>query len=171
MKASETAKLLAVISAAYPNFQADESRAKVWAQMLADVDYRVADIAVWRHIATSKFPPSIAEIREQARIALQGPEYTATESWEEFIQGIRRFGQYREQEALDSFHPLTRRMAEAIGWWDACMSENVDVLRGQYLRMFEQLRQRDNLETVAGELYLPDASRPALGQGEQVGQA
>lgn len=171
MQASEVAQLVAVIAAAYPSFEVDKARIAVWVQMIGDLDYELAETAVRRHIALSRFPPTIAEIREQALVASRGPEPSGAESWMEFINGIRKYSLYSGKEALESFCPTTRRVAEAIGWRDAYMSENVDVLRGQYLRMFEQLRQRDNLEAIAGGLRLPSASRSALTTGGHDGEA
>ena len=171
MQASEVAKLVSVIAAAYPSFEVDKARVAVWVQMIGDLDYELAETAVRRHIALTKFPPTIAEIREQALEAARGPEPSGAESWQEFIHGIRRYSLYSELEAMESFCPTTRRVAQAIGWRDAYLSDNVDVLRGQYLRMFEQLRQRDNLEAIAGTLRLPRASRPALATGGHDGEA
>jgi len=171
MQASEVAKLVSVIAAAYPSFEVDKARVAVWVQMIGDLDYELAETAVRRHIALTKFPPTIAEIREQALEAARGPEPTGAESWMEFIHGIRRYSLYSELEAMESFCPTTRRVAQAIGWRDAYMSDNVDVLRGQYLRMFDQLRQRDNLEAIAGGLRLPGASRSALTTGGHDGEA
>jgi len=148
MSPVEVAKVLAVIAAAYPGFEVDEIRHKTWVRMLGDLEYAVADIAVERHCKLSRFAPSIADIREQAVAALHPDRITGAESWGEFIAGIRRYGYNRQGEAFASFHPETRQVAGLIGWYDSCMAEELGVLRGQFLRMFDQLKERNNREAI-----------------------
>lgn len=162
---SEVAKLLAVVAAAYPGFEVDEIRHNVWSEGLSDLDYQLANLAVRRYIALERFAPTIADIRKQAVWIKGGDAFTGAEAWGEFIAGIRRFGWNRENEAIESFHPRTRRVARLIGWYDACMSENVDVLRGQFLRMYEQLEDRDIREEAASGLMLPRGRVAELAAG------
>ena len=143
MSPAEVARILAVVAAAYPGFEVDDIKHSVWLGFLGDLDYQVVNEAVKRHVCTSRFPPSIAEIREHAAAVMNPEAITGAEAWGEFIAAIKRYGCNHEREALESLHPDTARVARLMGWYDSCMSENVDVLRGQFLRMFEQLRKRD----------------------------
>lgn len=65
MRASEAAELVLMMMAAYPNAKTTDSTSQVYEVMLADLDVRTAREAVKRLIATSKFMPSVAEIREE----------------------------------------------------------------------------------------------------------
>lgn len=70
MTHEDTMKLISLIVVAYPNFDKfrDESHIRstvsLWDLMFADDDVRLVSMAVEQHIATSKWPPSIAELRE-----------------------------------------------------------------------------------------------------------
>lgn len=82
MTRAEAAKLVAIIVTAYPNFdkfkdaQAVASTVDLWAAMFADDDARIVGLAVKKHIATNKWPPSVAELRE-IMLEIQRPELIA----------------------------------------------------------------------------------------------
>ena len=76
MTREETIKVIGIITTAYPNFDKfrDEkhirSMVAIWADMFSEDDAGLVALAVKEHISTSKWPPSIAEIREiMTRIA------------------------------------------------------------------------------------------------------
>ena len=71
MTKHETMQLLAIIRAAYPGWQKgnEQAAAELWAQQLRDIDANRAATALDKHIKTSKFAPTIAEIREGAQIS------------------------------------------------------------------------------------------------------
>jgi len=58
----QAAEFIKKISGAYPNLEFNENRIKIWVEMMADIDYSLAVTRLKKHITTSKFPPSIAEI-------------------------------------------------------------------------------------------------------------
>lgn len=66
----QAAKLVAICVTAYPNsdkFKTKESvvnAVNLWANFFIDDDWQIVGLAVSKHVATSKWPPSIAEIRE-----------------------------------------------------------------------------------------------------------
>lgn len=151
MLPAEIAKLLTVIAANYPNFTVDEVKHALWSEMLADIDYPTANMAVKRHIATCRFAPTIAEIREQAVIVAGCEEITAAEAWGELMQAVRRHGYYHESEGLASLSPETRRVAEMITWREINLNENLDVLRGQFLRMYQTVHERAKREAQLPE--------------------
>ena len=79
MKHEETVKLIGLLVVAYPNYDKfrDENHVRstvsLWNQMFADDDFRLVQLALEKHIATSKWPPSIAELRDiMADIQLPG---------------------------------------------------------------------------------------------------
>jgi hypothetical protein len=145
---AEVAKILAVLAAAYPGFEVDETRHGLWYQMLSDLDYPMAMMATRRHIATSKWPPAVSEIREQALIASGGEELTPAEAWGQVMQAIRRHGYYHPEEALDSLSPDVRRVVEQMGWREINTSENMDTLRAHFLRMYQVVSERARREAL-----------------------
>ncbi len=162
MKRNEAARLLTVIAAAYPNFEPDDDKVRIWAEMMADLEYETAATALQRHIATSRFAPTIAEIREQAVAAVTSSEITSAEAWGELMHAVRAHGYYHEREALASLSPITARVAGIIGWRDINMCTELDVLRGQFLRMYRLIRERNAREAVLPPWLLPPAPSPEL---------
>lgn len=71
MTINEAARILAVLKAAYPNSYANMSArdAKgtmaVWATQFADFSVEVVFLAVNKLISSSKFPPTIAEVKDK----------------------------------------------------------------------------------------------------------
>lgn len=71
MTINEAARILAVLKAAYPNAYANMSTrdAKgtmaVWATQFADFSVEVVFLAVNKLISSSKFPPTIAEVKDK----------------------------------------------------------------------------------------------------------
>ena len=64
MTKKETIILLGYLRIAYPNMFNDldaEYTGNVWYEMLCDEEVSLARLALKKHIATSKYPPSIAE--------------------------------------------------------------------------------------------------------------
>lgn len=71
MTKKEAVQLLAILKAAYPNFYKDMSAEEaqgtvsVWSMQFEELPAEIVLIALNKHIATNKFPPSIAEIKEK----------------------------------------------------------------------------------------------------------
>lgn len=61
----ETAQVLAVAKAAYPNWDLQPETVAVWQQQLAGEPARLVMDAVLEHVAASKWPPTIAEVFER----------------------------------------------------------------------------------------------------------
>ena len=64
MDKPQTKEFLNILADAYPNLElkTNYGRAKLWAKFMAEIEYSIAMKHLKKHIATSKFPPSIAEI-------------------------------------------------------------------------------------------------------------
>ncbi|OKP97744.1 hypothetical protein A3849_13640 [Paenibacillus sp. P46E] len=56
------ANFLAMVKTAYPYFEITEPGVKLWHLMLQDLDYKDAQGRLVRHIRSSKFAPTIAEL-------------------------------------------------------------------------------------------------------------
>ena len=143
MTKGEVAKLLAVLAAAYPKFEVDDVKVQVWYEMLGDLDYAVASMAVKKIIMQNTFPPSIAEVRKAA-IEISSPRVlTAAEAWGEVVKAVRNYGYYRGEEALASLSPTTAQVVRYIGWREICLNEEPEILRAHFLRMYDQIIARE----------------------------
>ena len=126
-----------------PNFLPDADSVKIWYSLLKDLDYESANVAIQKHILVSKFPPTIADIREQAVTVTIGDKPTWSDGWEEVLRAIRKFGMYREREALDSMTEITRKAVQRLGFKEICMSENLMADRANFRMIFETMADRE----------------------------
>ena len=126
-----------------PNFLPDAEAIQIWYELLKDLDYATANIAIQKHMVSSKYPPTIADIREQATEVSYGQAPLWSDGWEQVLRAMRLYGSYRLQEALDSMDDLTRKAVKRLGFKELCMSENIAVDRANFRMVFEQLANRE----------------------------
>ena len=126
-----------------PNFLPDAEAIQIWYELLKDLDYATANIAIQKHMVSSKYPPTIADIREQATEVSYGQAPLWSDGWEQVQRAMHMYGSYRPKEALDSMDDLTRKAVERLGFKELCMSENIAVDRANFRMVFEQLANRE----------------------------
>ena len=124
-----------------PNQQAME----LWFREIQDIPFDVAEMALRKWVATNKWSPSIADIREMTAGIVNGDPLTWGEAWEKALNAVRRFGSYNKGAALDSLDPLTRKCVESIGYLELCRSENIMVERAHFQKVFEVLAKREQI--------------------------
>ena len=93
MKESDLIKLFAVLEANYRNFITPEllpGLKKTWYQLFQPFPTAVVENAVFEFISTSKFPPTIADIKEiiYRQNTLTG--YTFDEYWQMMMNGYKK---------------------------------------------------------------------------------
>jgi hypothetical protein len=153
MKKTEIVKLLAIINTAFPNMQVTEAMVDLWYELLGDIDFITAQVAVKKLLLESPYPPAIADIRKQVA-EITTPEENKmdpAEAWGEVEKAIRHYGSYREEEALASMSPAVAKVAKYMGWREICLSEEPGVVRGQFLKMFSQVQEREKKEALLPE--------------------
>lgn len=150
---------------------ADKFMITAWAEMLEDIPLEKAKEAVRYAVATSPFPPSISEIRNYAvkisENSLRSPEEAwkiATEAIRDYnmrtvpIEGFNsksyefvKFGEPvkvqpsgLEYEAKRHVPPEVWEVMELMGYADMCRSENPDVLRGQFMKIWKRKTDREH---------------------------
>lgn len=148
MEKQEFALLASAIRTYYPkeNILPNQQAMELWYRELCDIPYQVAEAALRKWVATNKWSPSIAEIREMTVNVTQGDDMTWGEAWEKALKAVHRYGYYRAKEALDSLDPLTRRCVENVGFREMCLSKNIAVERANFRMIFETLAQRKKTE-------------------------
>ena len=109
MTKEEWSLLVKVVKSAYPNqtFCPDNYSLELYYRMLHDIPYGTLNLAIQRHIATNRYPPSISELR-----GCMAQKTDWSEGWEEVKRSMRLYGAPREKEALDSMSPLTRKIVQ-----------------------------------------------------------
>ena len=121
-----------------PNQQSME----LWFRQLEDLPAKVVETVVNLWVATNKWSPSIADIREKSAELLTGSRQDWGEAWEEVMRSVRAFGSWREKEALQTLDPLTRECVERIGFQSICASENIAVERAHFRDVYNQVYGR-----------------------------
>lgn len=124
----------------------NQAAMELWFRELEDIPYKVAEASLRKWVATNKWSPSIAEIREISTTMQYGEQMTWGEAWEKALNAVRRYGSYNKQAALDSLDPLTRKCVENIGYLDLCMSENIMVERAHFQKIFEVYAKREQTD-------------------------
>lgn len=167
MTKQEFATLAMAIRTYYPKEQIlpNQQAMELWYRELQDIPADVAEAALRKWVATNKWSPSIAELRETAAEVRHGEIPDWGEGWEQVLTAIRRFGSYREREALDSLDPMTRTCVQRLGFRNICMSENISTDRANFRMMYESLAEREQtrqqmalpLQEVISRLRLEEA--------------
>lgn len=150
MKKTELLDIVTVIVMSYPDRFKEESipgMVTAWYAFFKDDDKNAVELAVTKHIASNKWPPSIAEIRE-AMVDILHPELIPPDvAWVavcDLLSGTDEWGW-----GLPTLPPLIGRVVEAIGW-----SHLVELHRGS------AIGQKDGFDRVAFmDLYKPAYER------------
>lgn len=127
-----------------PSFLPDADAFNIWYSLLQDIDYMVAQAAIQKYMLTNKFPPTIADIREYATTIKTGEKPLWSDGWEEVLKAIRKYGSYRESEALESMTEITRNSVQRLGFRNICMSENIMADRANFRMIYEQIAEREH---------------------------
>ena len=152
LKASETAMIMAVLKAAYPRYYAtqteEDSRqaAKLWSSMFEDYTYAEVAPAVKAVIATSKFPPTVADIIEKIR-GFRGEEMSELEAWSYISRAIRN-SRYHAREEWEALPESLQRVVtpDLLKGWAMIEAEDVEtVIQSHFNRTYRtaQARQRE----------------------------
>lgn len=159
MTRTEFAKITAAIKAYYPqaNILPNEAAAELWFRQLADIPYETAVVALNKWVSVNKWPPSIADIREAALDVSTDAIPDWSEAWETVLNAIRRFGPYRQTEAMESLDDMTRTVVRRLGFMTLCSSENVAADRANFRTIYQMAAERKRREE-----QMPDGLRLAI---------
>jgi hypothetical protein len=151
MNRKEIINLLGIATANFPNLQQKDMTptAVLWEKTLSDVPYDVAENAVIKVLATSRFFPTIADIREAVGQITQPRTLDAMEAWGLIGEAIRKYGYTRQKEAMEFLPDDVGEMVKRFTWWELCMSETPDILRAQFRMAWEtQSKRRNELKSL-----------------------
>lgn len=149
MRKSEVAEIVMMLLASYPTAKTVERTSELYETMLADLDFAVARKAVTRLIVTSKWLPTIAEIRESCTALVHGPLRAGGEAWRDAIGEVRRGGRYAQPRFADALVGETIRLWGS--WQGFCDSPEDDPGgRARFIELYEQLAARRRADVVSG---------------------
>lgn len=158
MTKEEFVKIADAIKTYYPSEKIlpNKQAMQLWYWELEDLPYETAVISLRMHVSTNRFPPTIADLRKGAA-QMSGESRDWSDGWAQFREAVRRFGYYRQEEALASMDDITRRVVSRLGWKDLCTSENIMTDRANFRMVYEQEKVKADERAV-----LPERMRQAL---------
>lgn len=133
------------------DFLGDSYAVETWYKFLKDLTYEQLLAAIERYTMTNKFPPTIAELREQV-VDIQADNVDWSDGWQEVLTAVRRFGYCDEAGALASMSPMTREVVKRLGWQQICQSETDELMaiRANFRMIYES-----KTATVKQDMQLP----------------
>lgn len=127
MKQSELAATIAILRAAYPAATLLNETSTVYETMLADLGAAEVQRAVYEHIATNNWFPSVAELRKRVakhRVSAPGA-----------AQAL-----HQVQTGAVPMHPLARQALGLVGGtWEMRRTGNSTAWRAQFRDAYESL--------------------------------
>ena len=171
MDKKEFGLLASAIRTYYPKEQIlpNQQAMELWYRELQDIPYAVAEAGLRKWVATNKWSPTIADIREMTTTVQNGELPDWGEGWEQVITAIGKYGWYRANEAMETFDDLTRTCVERLGFKNLCMSENVNADRANFRMIYEQLASRKQKESVLPLGLMQEVERIRLEQQKPLG--
>lgn len=157
---TEVIKLLAIITAAHPKFEVNKAMIELWHELLGDIDYETAELAVKTFFMQNSYIPTIADIRKQSvKITCGSEVLSAGEAWAEIKRAISHYGYVRPDEARETLGPTLWQSVQYMGGWqELCHStEPEGVLRGHFIKLYEQQAQR-----LKEDMLLPTAVKQLI---------
>ena len=152
MKTDEALECLTVLAASYPRAEIEEATLVAYSSMLADVDGDQAQAAIKRIICTSKWFPTIAEIRAEIAEAATAQLPAVEIAWGEVWKAIGKYGMYRTPEFSC---PEIAAAVDAISWRHICLDENVTSTRARFTDAYRSIRE-GRVEAAQLGAHAPD---------------
>ncbi len=168
MTTLEIKKLVAVLIASFPASKVTDQTVTAYERMLSDLDFRVANAAIERLLATAKWLPTIAEIREACLALSAGEKRAGGEAWGDVLAAMRMFGYIRSPGVDFNFpDPVTAKCVAALGWSELCGSENATADRARFIELYDKLAAIERTKQLADSL--PAAQRLKAAAAQQLG--
>ena len=156
---------------AQPTFIPDQDAFNVWFELLKDIPYQQANVAIQKYMLTEKFPPTIADIREKATQIVESVDSSMSEleAWSLVRKAIRNSGYH----SVEEFEKLPEACQRAVGSaanlkeWALMDSERVETVeQSHFIRNYRTTVQRISRLLIASmrdnALELEKKEQPAL---------
>lgn len=138
MKPEEASSIVSALVDAFPHVQVRSGTVAAYAGALSDLPAAGVTAACARIIATSRFFPSIAEIRDSVFEATYG--FPSSEvALQELRANIKSAGQY--SGLCRWSHPALEEAASSVGWWSLSNGENPSAVHSQFLKAYEGVKR------------------------------
>lgn len=170
MRKEDFLKGITFLTIAY-NKEFTQEQISVWYDFFKNDDYEVFRQAVKRIIPKNQFMPSIAELKSEITL-ISNPvlQMNADEEWDNVLKAIRRYGSYRQDEAMKSLNLYTANIVRQVGYMRICMSENIQWERKEFMELFKMNKDRDENTLLLSEpqMTLAELTRIAKLKEEEI---
>lgn len=121
-----------------------EEQALMYDRYLRDIPPELLAKAIDKVVMTSKYTPTVAEIREAANSlystasGIEPPD--ASRAWGEVLKAIGRVGMYRKPKFDDS---VTAETVKRMGWKELCLQgvDTISVARAQFMKIYSSISE------------------------------
>lgn len=146
MEREEFKILVKAMKAVYanPTFIPDQDAFNVWYELLKDIPYKLAEIAIQKHMLTEKFPPTIADIRTKATEITEMEEINELAAWSMVYKAICNSG-YNSVEEYNKLPPIVQK---AVGdpanlrEWALMDEKMISSVRARFIDSFKIVERR-----------------------------
>ena len=160
MTRDEIVTILGTLRTAYPKFYAEMSKQEMfntidlWTEMFAHENPKLVVAAVKNLINTFKWPPTIADVKEEMHKLTNTEEETPIEIWNCIKKALRN-SIYNSGEEFNKLPELAKQFVgtpNQLREWAIDPDYNDGVVKGQFLKQVEILKQRKK----DSDLMLPE---------------
>lgn len=162
---NEVQKALTVMCSLFRDFTPE--KVAIYAELLKDIPPVLVVQAIKSLCLTSRFPPTVAEIRETAgklyNTANEVEEPSASRAWGEVLNAISRVGYYRVPTFKDE---ICAEAVKRFGWRELCQqpTDTIGVARAQFMRIYDEIaRKRKETHQMLAMIEQPEIKKLILG--------
>lgn len=145
--------LISIMSLAF-NQDVELERVDIYYEYLKDLEPNAFELTIHNIVNTKRHFPTIAEIKEEY-YKLTKENTTAEIEWGSVRKAIQKYGQYKQEELLESLKPLTRYVVERIGVQRLCEMETSKVAmeHRMFVDMYNDLKDKNKYEEITNNNF------------------
>lgn len=153
MTVDEFGQLAAAIKTYFPrdNMLPTNKAMDLWFDMLQDLTYESAYAALKKHVASSRFPPTIADIREGATDFTVPNELNEMEAWSLVYKAICN-STYNSVSEFEKLPPLVQKavgLPDSLREWAMTENLNLEVVMSNFQRAYKaELHRHEELQKM-----------------------
>lgn len=163
MEKKDVITALATMRQTYPRFyqtmqssEAAEAVVNIWYEIFKDDDVTLFNRAILTLFQTLEFPPTIADVRKQMSkmVEAYNNEPSAMDEYNAIRKAIKS-STYYSSENFEKLPEIAKKFVGSpmqLKEWATSENFNEDVLRGQFLKQYEVLKERQRCASIVAKL-------------------
>lgn len=128
-----------------PKFIPDKDAFDIWYALMKDLEYDYLNMAIQKHMISSKFPPTPADIREQYQSLIEPDELNELEAWNLVSKAIRNSSYNYEEEFLKLPDVVKKAVGDAsqLRIWAMDENYNEQVVSSHFIKCYRNESSKD----------------------------